>query len=52
MRTGTRDKTREQLLRVIEQQAAAITQQGEQMKLLTDQRAREHRPWLRRLLGR
>jgi excisionase family DNA binding protein len=40
---------RQQLVRVIEQQAAAVVQQGEQIKLLTDQR--ERRPWWRRLLA-
>jgi excisionase family DNA binding protein len=34
---------RERLVWVIQQQAAAVTQQGEQIKLLTDQR--ERRPW-------
>ena len=41
---------RERLVRVIEEQAAAVRQQGEQIKLLTDQR--ERRPWWRRLTGR
>jgi excisionase family DNA binding protein len=47
------DKEREErqrLVRVIEEQAAAVRSQGEQIKLLTDQR--ERRPWLRRWLGR
>ena len=41
---------RERLVRVIEEQAAAVRQQSEQIKLLTDQR--ERRPWWRRLTGR
>jgi hypothetical protein len=41
---------RERLVRVIEEQAAAVRQQSEQIKLLTDQR--ERRPWWRRLIGR
>jgi hypothetical protein len=41
---------RERLVRVIEEQAAAVRQQGEQIKLLTDQR--ERRPWWRRLTDR
>jgi hypothetical protein len=36
---------RQQLVRVIEEQAAAVRSQGEQIKLLTDQR--ERRPWWR-----
>jgi hypothetical protein len=34
---------RQQLVRVIEEQAAAVRSHGEQIKLLTDQR--ERRPW-------
>jgi len=41
---------RERLVRVIEEQAAAVRQQSEQIKLLTDQR--ERRPWWRWLIGR
>jgi hypothetical protein len=37
---------RQQLVRVIEEQAAAVRSQGEQIKLLTDQR--ERRPWWQR----
>jgi hypothetical protein len=37
---------RERLVRVIEEQAAAVRSQGEQIRLLTDQR--ERRPWRRR----
>jgi excisionase family DNA binding protein len=47
------DKEREErhrLVRVIEEQAAAVRSQGEQIKLLTDQR--ERRPWWMRLLGK
>ena len=47
------DKEREErqrLVRVIEEQAAAVRSQGEQIKLLTDQR--ERRPWWYRLIGR
>jgi hypothetical protein len=40
---------RERLVRVIEEQAAAVRSQGEQIRLLTDQRGR--RPWWRRLWG-
>jgi excisionase family DNA binding protein len=41
---------RQQLVRVIEEQAAAVRSQGEQIKLLTDQR--ERRPWWRWLIGK
>jgi excisionase family DNA binding protein len=37
---------RERLVRVIEEQAVAVRSQGEQIRLLTDQR--ERRPWWRR----
>jgi hypothetical protein len=40
---------RERLVRVIEEQTAAVRSQGEQIRLLTDQR--ERRPWWRRVLG-
>jgi excisionase family DNA binding protein len=40
---------RQQLMRVIEEQAAAVRSQGEQIKLLTDQR--ERRSWWRRWFG-
>src|SRR4051794_34479867 len=41
---------RERLVRVIEEQVAAVRSQGEQIRFLTDQR--ERRPWWWRLIGR
>ena len=40
------------LERVIEEQAAAVRQQSEQIKLLTDQREQARRPWWHRWLKR
>ena len=51
---GELDKERQErdrLVRVIEEQAAAVRSQGEQIKLLTDQRTQAQRPWWRRLWG-
>jgi len=43
---------RERLVRVIEEQAAAVRSQGEQIRLLTDQREQARRPWWWRLIER
>jgi excisionase family DNA binding protein len=49
---GKERQERERLVRVIEGQAAAVRSQGEQIKLLADQREQVRQPWWRRLIGR